>query len=68
MKKVLYKIEKGKQVEGVCGGLAEYFSLDPTLIRLAWVLFTLCSLGTGIVFYFIAALVMPRKSEVIKRK
>lgn len=40
MKKRLYKIEQGKKLDGVCGGIAEYFDIDPTLVRLAWILFT----------------------------
>lgn len=64
MKKKLYKIEKGRKLEGVCGGIAEYFDIDPTLVRLIWVLFTACSLGSGIIAYIIAAIIMPRKSDV----
>lgn len=64
MKKKLYKIEKGKKIDGVCGGIAEYFEIDPTLIRLAWVLFTAFA-GSGIIAYIIAAIIMPRKSDVI---
>ncbi len=63
MKKRLYKIEQGKKLDGVCGGIAEYFNVDPTLIRLAWILFTACSFGSGIIAYIIAAIVMPRKSD-----
>lgn len=43
---------------GVCGGIAEYFGVDPTLIRLLWVLLVLCA-GTGIFAYIIAAIIMP---------
>lgn len=64
MKKRLYKIEEGKKLCGVCGGIAEYFDLDPTLIRLLWIILIFCA-GTGILAYFIAALIMPRKSEII---
>ena len=64
MKKRLYKIEEGKKLCGVCGGIEEYFDLDPTLIRLVWIFLILCA-GTGILAYFIAALIMPRKSEII---
>lgn len=64
MKKRLYKIEEGKKVFGVCGGIAEYFDVDPTLIRLLWVILVLC-VGTGILAYIVAALIMPNKSEVI---
>lgn len=43
---------------GVCGGIAEYLGCDPTVIRLAWVLFA-CMAGFGIVAYFVAALIIP---------
>ena len=43
---------------GVCAGIAEYFNVDPTIIRLAWLLLVLCA-GTGIWAYIIAAIVMP---------
>ena len=59
MGKRLYKSNKDKMLDGVCGGLAEYFGVDPTLIRLAWVL--LCAMGgSGIVAYIIAAVIIPR--------
>ena len=59
MGKRLYKSNKDKMVDGVCGGLAEYFGVDPTLIRLAWVL--LCAMGgSGVVAYIVAAIVIPR--------
>lgn len=47
-----------KKICGVCGGIAEYFDVDPTLIRLAWVIFIMCG-GSGILAYFIAAIIMP---------
>ena len=59
MGKRLYKSNKDKMLDGVCGGLAEYFGVDPTLIRLAWVL--LCAMGgSGVVAYIVAAIVIPR--------
>ena len=64
MKKRLYKIEDGKKLCGVCGGIAEYFDIDPTLVRLLWVFLILCA-GTGILAYFVAAIIMPSKSEVM---
>lgn len=64
MKKRLYKIEQGKKLDGVCGGIAEYFDIDPTLIRLLWIVFTACG-GSGIIAYIIAAIIIPRKSDVI---
>ena len=66
MKKRLYKIEEDKKIDGVCGGIAEYFDIDPTLERLAWLLITLFSAGAGIVGYIAAAIIMPTKSSVGK--
>ncbi len=60
MKKRLYKIEEGKMIDGVCGGIAAYFDIDPTVVRLAWVVF--CAIGcSGILAYIIAAIVIPRQ-------
>ena len=63
MNKRLYKIENGKKICGVCGGIAEYFNLDPTVIRLLTIVL-ICCYGTGIIAYFVAAAIMPNKSEV----
>ena len=55
--KKLYRSRKNRMICGVCGGIAEYFNIDPTLIRLALVLFA-CT-GTGILAYFIASIIIP---------
>ena len=56
--KKLYKSNTDKKIAGVCGGIAEYFNIDATLVRLGWVLF--CALGgSGILAYIIAALIIP---------
>ena len=47
-----------KKVCGVCGGIANYFDVDPTVIRLIWVIFTLVG-GSGLIAYIIAAIIMP---------
>lgn len=62
MGKKLYKINRGKMVDGVCGGIAEYFGLDPTLVRLAWIIFTAMG-GSGIVAYILCAAIIPREPE-----
>lgn len=63
MEKRLYKIGPGKMVDGVCGGIAKYFGIDPTLVRLAWVAF--CAMGgSGVVLYIVAAIIIPREPEV----
>ncbi len=56
--KKLYKSQIDKKICGVCGGIAEYFGIDSTIVRLAWVLLSAC-FGSGIIAYIIAALVMP---------
>jgi phage shock protein C len=60
MTKRLYK-SKEKKIFGVCGGLAEYFDLDPTVMRLIFVAAVLL-FGTGILLYIIMAIIMPEKS------
>ena len=56
--KKLRRINDGRVIAGVCGGLARYFSIDPTVIRLGWVLFCILG-GSGVLAYIIAALVIP---------
>lgn len=63
MEKKLYKIEKGKKLDGVCGGLAEYLNVDVTLVRLIWAIVTLSTVGTGLLAYLICSILMPRKPE-----
>ncbi len=61
MKKRLHRSNENKVIAGVCGGIAEYFDMDPTLIRLAWILF--CALGgSGVLAYIIAAIIIPEKT------
>ena len=61
--KRLYRSETQKMIWGVCGGIAEYFKLDPTLIRLGWAILTLCG-GAGILAYIVAAIIIPTESAV----
>ena len=64
MKKKLCKSRTDKKIAGVCGGFANYFGIDATLIRLAWVLLVLCS-GCGVLAYIIAAVVLPDEDEIV---
>ena len=57
MNKRLYK-SNDKMLCGVCGGIAEYFNLDPTLVRLGLVIFSLAG-GSGVLAYIIAAIIIP---------
>ena len=55
MKRSLYN----RKICGVCGGIGEYLQIDPTVIRLIWAILTVCGVGSGIIVYIIAAVVMP---------
>ena len=57
--KRLYKSSVNRVLCGVCGGIGEYFDIDPTLIRLAWILFS-CLGVAGIWAYILAAIIMPK--------
>ena len=59
MGKKQYKSNQNKMLDGVCGGIAEYFGIDPTVVRLIWALFSLMG-GCGILAYIIAAIIIPR--------
>ncbi len=62
--KKLLKSSKNKKLSGVCGGLAEYFGIDPTIVRL---IFALCVLfiGYGVMTYLVCLIMMPSEPEQI---
>ena len=62
MNKKLYRSSQNKMLCGVCGGIGEYLGVDPTLIRLIWAVLA-CS-GTGIVVYFLAAIIIPQDPRI----
>lgn len=57
--KRLYRSRDERMIAGVAGGIAQYFSIDPTLVRLAFVGFTLAGGGSGLLAYLILAVLMP---------
>ncbi len=62
MERRLYRSDDNKIIAGVCGGIAEFFSLDPTLVRLGLVVF--CALGgSGILAYIVAAIIIPKAPD-----
>lgn len=63
--KRLYRSRKQRQVAGVCGGIADYLSIDPTLVRLVWALFALAG-GPGVVLYIILAVIVPEEPEFVQ--
>ncbi len=63
MKKRLYRSSTDKAIAGVCGGIAAYLDIDSIIIRLLFVLFSLAG-GAGLLFYIVAALIMPTEEAV----
>jgi phage shock protein C len=63
MEKRLYRSRNEKMLAGVCGGLANYFRIDPSIVRLIWVLLIFCA-GTGLLAYLVCAIVIPEEPYV----
>lgn len=61
MEKKLYRSRTDKKLCGVCAGIAKYFDIDPTIVRLGAAALTVISVGTGLIAYFVAAIVMPEE-------
>lgn len=62
MTKRLYRSSTNRQIAGVCGGLAEYFDIDPTIVRLGWIIALFCA--GGLLAYIIAAIVIPKDPNI----
>jgi len=58
MEKRLVRNVQDKKIAGVCAGLADYFDIDPTLVRALWILFTLLG-GSGVLAYVILYFLLP---------
>ncbi len=63
MNKKLYRSEKDKMIGGVCGGLAQYFSIDVTIIRVLFALIVIYG-GSGLILYIILWIVVPTESQI----
>ncbi len=61
MPKALRRSEMNRQIAGVCGGLAEYFDVDPTAVRVGYVLLSLFTAFAGVLVYFVLWLVIPER-------
>ncbi len=58
----LYKSRRNKVIDGICGGVAEYFDIDPTIVRLLWILVTFMG-GSGFILYIVAMIIIPVNPE-----
>lgn len=60
--KRLYRSRTDRKIAGICGGLAQYFDIDPVIVRLAWALLFFLA-GTGFIVYLIAWIVIPLEPQ-----
>lgn len=60
--KKLYRSDRNKMICGVCAGIGDYINLDPTVVRLLWIIFGVT--GFGILAYILAAIVMPVSNDI----
>ena len=64
--KRLYRSKKDRILGGVCAGLGEHLDVDPTIIRLVWVVLTVFSMGTGVIVYILAWIIIPEEDAAGK--
>ncbi|MGI6349944.1 MAG: PspC domain-containing protein [Eubacteriales bacterium] len=64
MKKRLYKDKSTGIFAGICSGIAQYFDIDPTFVRIIYVLLTLVSFSLGAILYIVLIFILPDKSEI----
>lgn len=64
MEKKLYKSTTNKMICGVCGGIGEYFGIDPTLVRVVWAILCVFA-GAGILAYLLSAVIIPSNPEIV---
>jgi phage shock protein C len=63
-KKKLYRSRKNKVLTGLCGGIGEYFNIDATLVRIAFIILEFATAGLLIIGYLVVALIVPKEPEV----
>jgi phage shock protein PspC (stress-responsive transcriptional regulator) len=59
----IYRSKNNRMIAGVCGGIGEYFNIDPSIVRLIWILASFASVGIGIVVYLILIFVFPENPD-----
>ncbi|TCL60451.1 phage shock protein C (PspC) family protein [Kineothrix alysoides] len=59
--KKLTRSKFNRMISGVCGGLGNYLGMDPTVVRLIWLILSIASFGTGLIIYLVAAIVIPEE-------
>jgi phage shock protein C len=62
--KQLFRSRINRKIAGVCGGIGTYFNIDPTIVRLLYVMLTIVSVGIGLIAYIVMWLIVPEEQEV----
>src|SRR5699024_7030935 len=63
MRKKIYRSKSNRMITGVCGGLGEYFNIDPNIIRLFWLILSISTNGAGIIAYFVSSIIIPEDNS-----
>ena len=63
--KRLYRSDTDKMIGGICGGIAEYFTLDPTLVRIGYILLSLFTVFSGVLAYLVLWVVVPKRKRLM---
>ena len=63
--KKLYKSRTDKKIDGVCAGIAKYLNLDPTVIRLLWIILAIAA-GSGVLAYILCMIIIPVETDAIE--
>ena len=63
--KKLVRSKTNRMLCGVCGGIGEYLNVDPTIVRLIWLLCSVAICGTGLLVYIVAAIVIPEDNDIV---
>jgi phage shock protein C len=64
--KKLFRSQENKMIAGICGGIGEYFEIDPNLIRILWMLFSFAG-GAGVLAYIVAYIIIPERPSPRKQ-
>lgn len=65
MSKKLYKSRTNIKIDGVCSGVANFFGIDVTIVRIIWVIFALFA-GQGLLIYILCMFIVPREPEMME--
>ncbi len=61
----LQRSKNNRVFSGICGGIGEYFNIDPTLVRIAWILLSLSNFGTSLIIYIVCTVIIPEDDGII---